>query len=128
MQRASWALLLQTLQCEILISFLLELLSPEHHTWQSAVSLEVLHRLIVQPDLLAWLASTFDMQPGATPIVRNILTRLGIYIRQTLEAASIDETLKEREAGVSAFGQTGFAFNGAFIPLNENLSAKRWMM
>ncbi|CAD5226469.1 unnamed protein product [Bursaphelenchus xylophilus] len=117
------------LQCEILISFLLELLSQEHSVWQSAVSLEVLHRLTVQPELMGWLCENFDMKSDSTPLVANILAKLKGFILKTLEAASIDETLKEKEnQSLNTFGQTGFVFNGAFIPLNENLSAKRWMI
>lgn len=106
---------------------MLELLSPEHSAWQSAVALEVLHRLLIQPELLAWLSENFNESQNSESLTQKLVVKLKTYILKSFEAAAIDETLKEREPQ-STFGQTGFMFNGGFVPLNENLSAKRWMM
>ncbi|KAI6171974.1 hypothetical protein M3Y98_00921500 [Aphelenchoides besseyi] len=49
-----------SLQTEILLSFLLELLTPEIQEWQTAMALEVIHKLIVQPILMAWFFAIDD--------------------------------------------------------------------
>lgn len=41
-------------QCEVLMNFLMELLSSEHYAWQAATALEVLHRIVGQPELLRY--------------------------------------------------------------------------
>jgi hypothetical protein len=136
---------LQALQTEILVTFLLELLSPDLQEWQPAVALEVLHKLIVQPTLVAWFCENYDMQPSATNLLEIITSKLKSFIVRMLEhgnkpaifqtstaiafLAAIDDTLNERDvSGVSRASQSGFNYNGSFTPLAENISAKRWVV
>jgi hypothetical protein len=130
------------LQTEILITFLLELLSPELQEWQAAISLEVLHKLIVQPSLMAWFCENYDMQLSATKLVQMIVSKLRNFVEKMLEhggitlmqiddsfLAAIDDALNKRDvSSINRVSQTGFVYNGSFTPLSENLSAKRWIV
>lgn len=46
---------LQVTECEIFLSLLVKFLESDKLGWQRAIALEVLHRIVVQPDLLLYL-------------------------------------------------------------------------
>ncbi|KAI6230234.1 Protein MON2-like protein [Aphelenchoides fujianensis] len=113
------------LQTEILLSFLLELLTPEIQEWQPAMALEVVHKLIT---LMAWFCENYDMQPAGSKLVEAIVSKLKGYVVRLLEHAAIDDSLNERDVSAMRSSQSGFVYNGSFTPLLENLSAKRWVI
>ncbi|KAI6196194.1 Protein MON2-like protein [Aphelenchoides besseyi] len=117
-----------SLQTEILLSFLLELLTPEIQEWQTAMALEVIHKLIVQPILMAWFCENYDMQPNSNKLIESIVAKLKAYIVRLFEHVAIDDTLNERDMSALRGAQNGFVYNGSFTPLLENLSAKRWVI
>ncbi|KAH7729489.1 hypothetical protein AAVH_02964 [Aphelenchoides avenae] len=108
-------------QCEVLMNFLMELLSSEHYAWQAATALEVLHRIVGQPELLRWFCESKDEQANSTNTVQLVLSKLTLFIRPVVDA-------EIHEGAPQAFGQPGFLYKKVFVPLQENLSAKKWIM
>lgn len=48
--------------------------------WQRSVALEVLHRLVVEPGLLAAFCSCYDLKEHSTKIFRDIIDSLAGYV------------------------------------------------
>jgi hypothetical protein len=63
----------------------LELLSPDVPEWQPAIALEVLHKLIIQPNLMEWFCATYDSQPNATKLVDLMAGKLKTFVIRMLE-------------------------------------------
>lgn len=68
-------------ECEIFLSLLVKFLEPEKPTWQRCLTLEVLHKLTVQPDLLKSFCESYDMKPHSTKIFRDLVNAIGSYIQ-----------------------------------------------
>lgn len=49
--------------------------------WQRSVALEVLHRLVVEPGLLAAFCACYDLKIHSTKIFRDIIDSLAGYIQ-----------------------------------------------
>ena len=65
--------------CETFIQFVLHLLASRQAEWQSAAALEVLHKIVGQPDLLRWLCSSFHFRPNCPKLVEMIVRGLTNY-------------------------------------------------
>uniref|UniRef100_A0A336JYA7 Protein MON2 homolog n=1 Tax=Culicoides sonorensis TaxID=179676 RepID=A0A336JYA7_CULSO len=49
--------------------------------WQRALALEVLHKIILQPDLLVSFCECYDIKDHATNIFQDIVNSLGVYVQ-----------------------------------------------
>lgn len=49
--------------------------------WQRSLALEVLHRLVVEPGLLAAFCECYDLKVHSTKIFRDIIDSLACYIQ-----------------------------------------------
>lgn len=50
-------------------------------SWQRSVALEVLHRLVVEPGLLAAFCACYDLKVHSTKIFHDIIDSLAGYIQ-----------------------------------------------
>jgi hypothetical protein len=57
-----------TTETEIFLSLMMKFLDPGKPTWQNCMALEVVHKIMVKPDLLAFICSTFDMNDHSTKV------------------------------------------------------------
>ncbi|CAI9729658.1 protein MON2 homolog isoform X2 [Octopus vulgaris] len=68
-------------ECEIFLSLLVKFLEPEKPSWQRCLTLEVLHKLTVQPELLRSFCESYDMKPHSTKIFRDLVNAIGSFIQ-----------------------------------------------
>ena len=55
-------------ECEIFLSLIVKFLDPDKPSWQRAIALELLHKMVVQPWLLNEFCHCYDCKPHATNI------------------------------------------------------------
>ncbi|CAG0915150.1 unnamed protein product [Notodromas monacha] len=79
-------------QCEIFLSLIMKFLDPDKPAWQRALALEVLHKLVVQPQLLK------------------------VFCAQGLSSPS-----QSVVGSLIASGQPGFLFRGVCLPVGKGL-------
>uniref|UniRef100_A0AC34GU34 Protein MON2 homolog n=1 Tax=Panagrolaimus sp. ES5 TaxID=591445 RepID=A0AC34GU34_9BILA len=108
---------------ETFIQFVLQLLASRQAEWQSAAALEVLHKIVGQPELLRWLCTTFHFRPNGPKLVELIVRGITNYNCRALRKAFDDEPSESTDQN-----QPGFLCGEIFIPIHENVSAKRWIL
>uniref|UniRef100_A0A915MV75 Protein MON2 homolog n=1 Tax=Meloidogyne javanica TaxID=6303 RepID=A0A915MV75_MELJA len=111
-------------QSEAIIHFLIELLAQHPSTsWEAAVAIEVLHKMLSQPKLLSWLCTRPD---GSKFLEAIVFSRLFAFIRKCLDEAAIDgSTMRDGENNA----QPGFVYKGVFLPLGDgHPSSKRLIL
>ena len=78
--KASCCRLLVT-ECEIFLSLIVKFLDPDKPSWQRALALELLHKLVIQPALVTEFCRYYDCQPHATNIFQDMINSLGAYVQ-----------------------------------------------
>ena len=73
-----------TTETEIFISLLMKFLDPGKPTWQNCMALEVVHKIMVQPELLSFICSTFDMNEHSTKVFQDMINSLGAYVQNVM--------------------------------------------
>ena len=68
-------------ECEIFLSLLVKFLDGDKPTWQRALAIEVLHKLVVQPVLVQSFVECYDMKQHSTKIFRDIVNAVGTFIQ-----------------------------------------------
>lgn len=63
------------------MSLIVKFLDIDKPTWQRSLALEVLHRLVVEPRLLAAFCESYDLKLHSTKIFRDIIDSLACYIQ-----------------------------------------------
>ncbi|RUS80797.1 hypothetical protein EGW08_011418, partial [Elysia chlorotica] len=121
-------------ECEIFLSLLVKFLDPEKPIWQRCLSLEVLHKLLVLPELIRNFCQSYDMKPHSTKIFRDIVNALGAFIQSQFmnqpggpaaqAGAKIPDTQGTPPAivhgmpvGSGVSPQPAFMYRGVWIPL-----------
>lgn len=64
---------------ETFIQFVLQLLASRQAEWQSAAALEVIHKIVGQPELLRWLCATFHFRPNSPKLIELIVRGITNY-------------------------------------------------
>lgn len=59
-------------ECEIFLSLLIKLLEPDKPVWQRSLAIECLHKIIIQQNLIKSFCLSYDMQPHASKILRDL--------------------------------------------------------
>ena len=59
-------------ECEIFLSLLIKLLEPDKPIWQRSLAIECLHKIIIHQNLIKLFCSSYDMQPHASKILRDL--------------------------------------------------------
>ncbi|XP_059173580.1 protein MON2 homolog [Physella acuta] len=125
-------------ECEIFLSLLVKFLDPEKPIWQRCLSLEVLHKLSVQPGLIKSFCQSYDMKPHSTKIFRDIINALGAFIQSlfmnplggpvTQGGVKLPDTQGTPPAivggmpvGGGVSPQPAFIYRGVWIPLLTNI-------
>jgi len=121
-------------ECEIFLSLIVKFLDPDKPSWQRALALELLHKIVIQPKLLMEFCCYYDCQPHATNIFQDIVNSLGAYV-QNMFISHSSQTSHQQELpqphttssspnlaaglpmgpGISA--QPGFYYRGVYQPL-----------
>ena len=68
-------------ESEIFLSLIVKFLDPDKPSWQRALALELLHKIVVQPKLLTEFCRYYDCQPHATNIFQDMINSLGAYVQ-----------------------------------------------
>ena len=68
-------------ECEIFLSLIVKFLDPDKPSWQRALALELLHKLVTQPGLVTEFCRYYDCQPHATNIFQDMINSLGAYVQ-----------------------------------------------
>lgn len=68
-------------ECEIFLSLIVKFLDPDKPPWQRSLALEVLHKMVVLPDLLRSFCECYDLKPHSTNIFQDIVNSLGAYVQ-----------------------------------------------
>lgn len=68
-------------ECEIFLSLIIKFLDPDKPSWQRALALEILHRLLAQPLLVKSFCESYDMKPHATNIFQDTVNSLAACIQ-----------------------------------------------
>ncbi|GFS01930.1 protein MON2 homolog [Elysia marginata] len=122
-------------ECEIFLSLLVKFLDPEKPIWQRCLSLEVLHKLLILPELIRNFCQSYDMKPHSTKIFRDIVNALGAFIQSQFmnqpggpaaqPGAKMPDTQGTPPAivhgmpvGSGVSPQPAFMYRGVWIPLN----------
>ncbi|KAK3764746.1 hypothetical protein RRG08_009006 [Elysia crispata] len=122
-------------ECEIFLSLLVKFLDPEKPIWQRCLSLEVLHKLLVLPELIRNFCQSYDMKPHSTKIFRDIVNALGAFIQSQFmnqpggPAAQTGTKIPDTQGtppaivhgmpvGSGVSPQPAFMYRGVWIPLN----------
>ena len=78
-------------ESEIFLSMLVRFLDNEKPVWQRVTSLEVLHSIICQPELIKAFCVHYDMQPSSTKVYRDLLVAIGTYVTAALQDGTHSE-------------------------------------
>ena len=89
---------LLTTETEIFLSLIMKFLDPDKPSWQNGSALEVIHKIVVQPKLMAFICTQFDMNEHSTNVFKVTMSR----------AVRIGSKLEKTERQVSVFVLTGF--------------------
>lgn len=69
-------------ECEIFLSLIVKFLDNDKPAWQRALALEVLHKIILHPELLVSFCECYDIKDHATNIFQDIVNSLGGYVQE----------------------------------------------
>jgi hypothetical protein len=64
-------------------------LDADKPAWQRSVALEVLHRLVVEPGLLAAFCACYDLKVHSTKIFRDIIDSLASYVQSLFNPSMV---------------------------------------
>uniref|UniRef100_A0A0N5A8N7 Protein MON2 homolog n=1 Tax=Syphacia muris TaxID=451379 RepID=A0A0N5A8N7_9BILA len=116
-------------ECEIFLSLLIKFLEMDKAGWQRAITLEVIHRIIAQPELLLWFCEHYDARSSASKVISTMISVLSNYVQTSFYRPDVINIVvreeEQFEAGTSSLGQMGFLHRGVWIPLCQNLAPKK---
>ncbi|XP_017107261.2 protein MON2 homolog [Drosophila bipectinata] len=109
-------------ECEIFLSLIIKFLDPDKPSWQRALALEVIHKLVTRSSLIAFFCKSYDLKNHATNIVHDMIAAMGSYVRYSLFNASTmlngqQNGMATTLTALSGNNQCGFMFRGAYLPL-----------
>uniref|UniRef100_A0AC35U800 Protein MON2 homolog n=1 Tax=Rhabditophanes sp. KR3021 TaxID=114890 RepID=A0AC35U800_9BILA len=115
-------------ECEIFISVLIKYLHSDH-IWQATIALEVLHRVLSQPDLLKWCSTNFEMKEKSDKVISSVSDELrkftiSVFTNPDSPLANFEDDLHDNIPS----GQNGFMVKGNGIVLHENINTKRGVL
>ncbi|KAM7539751.1 hypothetical protein Aperf_G00000030230 [Anoplocephala perfoliata] len=98
-------------ECEVLISTIMRIVENEQSHWRRALALEVMFKIIAQPELLLKICSTFDMMDPQSPVFSDLVTSASGFVQAALQASSS----LDRESIGAVSGTSQIAQKPAFI-------------
>ncbi|CAG9532872.1 unnamed protein product [Cercopithifilaria johnstoni] len=119
-------------ECEIFLALLVKFLESDKLGWQRAIALEVLHKIVVLPELLIWCCENYDAKPSATKAINSIVSGLATYVQLSFLRPNVSEiTTKDEEqfeVNVQSGSQPGFQYRDMWIPLCQNITPKKSLL
>uniref|UniRef100_A0A7E4V301 Protein MON2 homolog n=1 Tax=Panagrellus redivivus TaxID=6233 RepID=A0A7E4V301_PANRE len=109
--------------CITFVQFIIHLLSSKHAEWQPVAALEVIHKIIGLPELLSWMIRTFHLTDETPKLVELLITSVASFTKKTIRRACDNDPIDPPDQN-----QPGFLCGDTFLPIHENVSAKRWIL
>lgn len=103
-----------TTETEIFLSLMMKFLDPGKPTWQNCMALEVVHKIMVQPELLSFICSTFDMNEHSTKVFQDMINSLGAYVQNVMMTPGPPEG-DGQQGGGGGSGGVGGSGGGASV-------------
>ena len=97
--------LLKVTECEIFLSLIIKFLDPEKPSWQRALALEILHRLLAQPMLVKSFCQSYDMKPHATNIFKDTVNSLAACIQSLFVTTPPSQTTPRKRSTIFIISQ-----------------------
>ncbi|XP_037907326.1 protein MON2 homolog isoform X2 [Hermetia illucens] len=116
-------------ECEIFLSLIVKFLDPDKPVWQRALALEVIHKMVVKPELLISFCKFYDLKDHATNIFQDMINSLGAYVQSLFINSQMASTMGlngqppgsnlpvNLPTGPSASPNLGFMFRGVWLPI-----------
>uniref|UniRef100_A0AC34Q294 Protein MON2 homolog n=1 Tax=Panagrolaimus sp. JU765 TaxID=591449 RepID=A0AC34Q294_9BILA len=108
--------------CRIFINYMVNLLSYNKTEWQAAAAMEVLHKLVGQPEILRYFAQN-ENTSEEIPIMQAVIEGVSAFCNRTIRKAADDDPVDAVDQQ-----QPGFLCGENFLPVHENVTAKRWIL
>ncbi|XP_018650113.1 hypothetical protein Smp_212080 [Schistosoma mansoni] len=113
-------------ECEIYLSLLIRFLDVNKLLWQRALALEVLFKIVEQPELVKHICISYDMRQHATKIFHELLNAFGQYIQTSLANPCPGDELSKDNANqtpnqtvhVGGINQSMLYYKGSYFPIN----------
>lgn len=83
----------QVTECEIFLSLIVKFLDPDKPVWQRALALEVIHKMVVKPELLISFCKFYDLKDHATNIFQDMINSLGAYVQSLFINSQMASTM-----------------------------------
>ena len=64
---------LLTTESEIFLSLIMKFLDPDKPGWKNGSALEVIHKIMIRPQLLKFICTQFDMNEHSTQVFRDMI-------------------------------------------------------
>ncbi|CAH8479755.1 unnamed protein product [Schistosoma turkestanicum] len=113
-------------ECEIYLSLLIRFLDVNKLLWQRALALEVLYKIVEQPELVKHICISYDMRQHATKIFHELLSAFGHYIQTSLANPCPGDELSKDNSNqtpnqtvhVGGINQSMLYYKGSYFPIN----------
>ncbi|KAM3184735.1 hypothetical protein ACTXT7_007752 [Hymenolepis weldensis] len=100
-------------ECEMLISTIMRIVECEQNSWRRALALEVMFKIIAQPDLLLKICSTFDMMEPPSRVFFGLVTTASGFVQAALLTPNPHrESLGAASAGSQIAQKPAFIYRG----------------
>ncbi|CAF3359352.1 unnamed protein product [Rotaria socialis] len=76
-------------ECEIFLSLLIKLLEPDKPVWQRSLAIECIHKIIIHQNLIKLFCLSYDMQPHASKILRDLTNAISSYVQSYFNSATV---------------------------------------
>lgn len=106
---------LLTTETEIFLSLIMKFLDPDKPSWQNGSALEVIHKIVIHPKLMAFICSQFDMNEHSTNVFKDIVNSLGAFVQNVMLASPPNDS--DGSTSASGGSQTGNA--GSNLAANQ---------
>ncbi|CAH8498673.1 unnamed protein product [Heterobilharzia americana] len=113
-------------ECEIYLSLLIRFLDVNKILWQRALALEVLYKIVEQPELVKHICISYDMRQHATKIFHELLNAFGQYIQLSLANPCPGDELSKDNSNQAAnqamhiggINQSMLYYKGSYFPIH----------
>ena len=98
-----------TTESEIFLSLIMKFLDPDKPPWQNGGALEVIHKIVVRPNLITFMTEKFDMNDHSTNVFQDMINSLGAFVQNVLLTPSgpSDHQANDPEGGGRGLGTGG---------------------
>ncbi len=113
---------LLTTETEIFLSLIMKFLDPDKPSWQNGSALEVIHKIVINPDLMAFICDKFDMNQHSTNVFKDIVNSLGAFVQNVMLASPPNDHHPEGSSGSNASSNQNQSSLAANTPYGPGMS------